>query len=233
MEELLGLPPCRVCGGIAFEHVNVLWGGLISQWGLTEDEAKYVNVQQGSRCKLCGSNVRSIALAEAILRYFESTATLREWVTSPLGKNLRLLEINEAGALSSVLQSAPGHRLVRYPDYDMMALGLNSGSFDAVIHSDTVEHVADPLQGLKECRRVLRQGGACFFTVPIILGRLTRSRHGLPPSLHGNESCVDKSLMVHTEFGADVWCRIFEAGFRECRIVTYCYPAGIALIAIA
>mgnify|MGYP001567056295 FL=1 len=159
MKELLALPPCRVCGGTAFEHVNVLWADLISQWGLTDDEAKYVNVQQGTRCNLCGSNVRSIALAEAILRYFGATTTLREWVTSPLARNLRLLEINEAGALSSVLQSAPGHRLVQYPDYDMMALDLDSGSFDAVVHSDTVEHVADSLQGLKECHRVLKPGG--------------------------------------------------------------------------
>ncbi|MEK7235914.1 MAG: class I SAM-dependent methyltransferase [Nitrospirota bacterium] len=103
--------------------------------------------------------MRSIALAEAILRYFGATTTLREWVTSPLARNLRLLEINEAGALSSVLQSAPGHRLVQYPDYDMMALDLDSGSFDAVVHSDTVEHVADSLQGLKECHRVLKPGG--------------------------------------------------------------------------
>lgn len=232
MTELLALPPCRVCGGTAFEHVNVLWEDLISQWGLTDDEATYVNVQQGTQCKLCGSNVRAIALAEAILRYSESNTTLREWVASPLVKNLRLLEINEAGALSSVLQSIPGHRLVQYPDYDMMALDLESGSFDAVIHSDTVEHVADPLKGLKECRRVLKQGGACFFTAPIILGRLTRCRQGLPSSFHGNESCVDEALLVHTEFGSDIWCYVFEAGFKECRIVTYNYPSGVALIAV-
>ena len=232
MNELSDPPLCRVCGGAEFEHSNVLWADLISQWGLTDDETKYVDVQQGTRCTLCGSNVRSIALAEAILRYFQSDTTLMEWVRSPVAQDLKILEINEAGSLSRVLQSTHGHRLIRYPDYDMMALALDSGSFDAVIHSDTVEHVIDPLQALKECRRVLKRGGACVFTVPIILGRLTRLRHGLPPSFHGHESCADESLLVHTEFGSDIWCYIFEAGFSECRIATYSYPSGIALTAI-
>ncbi len=125
----------------------------------------------------------------------------------------------------------PGHRLVRYPDYDMMALPFESGSFDLVVHSDTLEHVPDPVRGLRECRRVLRHGGACIFTVPVVVGRLTKSRKGLPRSVHGSEGCQDSSLTVHTEFGADAWCQVFESGFDECRVVPYRYPAGIALIA--
>jgi 2-polyprenyl-3-methyl-5-hydroxy-6-metoxy-1,4-benzoquinol methylase len=42
------------------------------------------------------------------------------------------------------------HQLVRYPEYDMTNLGFESGIFDLVIHSDTLEHVPNPERGL--CR---------------------------------------------------------------------------------
>jgi len=104
-------------------------------------------------------------------------------------------------------------------------------SFDLVVHSDTLEHVPDPVRGLAECRRVLRDGGACVFTVPIIVGRLTRSRAGLPPSYHG-EAAKGDAYLVHTEFGADAWRWPLAAGFADCRIVSLEHPAAHALIAI-
>jgi len=223
--------PCKVCGGSAFSHHDVLWDELITQWGLAPREAEYINVQQGTACTGCGSNVRSIALAEALLRWTRATATLREWVDTPAARRCDVLEINEAGSLTGTLSALPGHRLVRYPEHDMMALPFADRSFDVVLHSDTLEHVPDPIQGLRECRRVLRPGGACLFTVPVVMGRLTRGRKGLPVSMHGSEGSKDSSLTVHTEFGADVWCQVLESGFDECRIVPYRYPAGIALIA--
>jgi SAM-dependent methyltransferase len=233
MKTPMILSPCRVCGGERFAHHDVLWGNLISQWELSQEEAAYINVQQGTACVGCGSNVRSIALADAFLRYHESPSPLVEWVHAPLAQSLQTLEINEAGTLSGILKNIPHHRLVRYPEYDMMALDLESESFDIVLHSDTFEHISDPVKGLKECRRVLRRGGACVFTVPIIVGRLSRGRHERSPSYHGHPGCLDEAMRVHTEFGADVWEVVLSAGFSECRIVSYCYPAGIALIAVA
>lgn len=223
--------PCRVCGGRHFTHHDVLWPDLVTQWALSENEAQYINIQQGTCCTTCGANVRSIALADAILRYAQATSTLAEWAGSDVAGACRVLEINEAGSLSGVLAKLPGHRLVQYPKYNMVALPFENGSFDLVIHSDTLEHVPDPLRGLRECRRLLRRGGACIFTVPVIVGRLTRNRNGLPVSVHGSEGCTDASLTVHTEFGADVWCHVLESGFDDCRVVPYHYPAGIALVA--
>jgi len=209
----------------------VLWSNLIAQWGLSDREAHYINIQQGTRCTFCGANVRSIALADAILRHVHARSTLKEWVVDDAGEACDLLEINEAGSLTDDLAKLPGHRLVRYPEYNMMALPFESGSFDLVVHSDTLEHVPNPFQGLRECRRLLRRGGACIFTVPVVVGRLTRDRKGLPLSVHGSEGCGDSSMTVHTEFGADVWCHVLESGFDDCRLVPYRYPAGIALIA--
>jgi SAM-dependent methyltransferase len=231
MKERPVLSPCRVCGGIEFIHHDVLWSELIGEWDLSDDEVRYINAQQGTCCTQCGSNIRSIALAEGILRHAGSTATLNEWVNGDKAQAWRILEVNEAGTLTGVLRKMPRHQLARYPECDMTVLPFNDQSFDLVVHSDTLEHVADPFQGLAECRRVLRPGGACIFTVPVIVGRLTRFRKGLPLSVHGSPGCTDPSYMVHTEFGADIWCHLLDSGFDDCRMVSYQYPAGIALVA--
>lgn len=87
----------------------------------------------------------------------------------------------------------------------MQALPLEADSFDLILHSDTLEHVPQPLLALAECQRVLRPGGTLCFTIPIIVGRLSRSRAGLPPSYHGGSTTGAVDFMVHTEFGADAW----------------------------
>ena len=65
----------------------------------------------------------------------------------------------------------------------------------------------------------------------IPVGRMTRSRVGLPPSYHGHAACREPDFMVHTEFGADVWTLVLESGFRSCLFVTFRYPSGVAIVA--
>jgi SAM-dependent methyltransferase len=223
--------PCHVCSRREFAHTPVLWTELVSTWGLADQEAEYIDVQQGTHCVNCGSNVRSIALARAILRSQRHEGPLFRFVRDGTQANLRVLEINEAGTLHPVLRMLPRHRLVSYPDVDMSRLPFADGSFDLVVHSDTLEHLPDPGSGLRECRRVLDAGGAMALTVPTVLGRLTRSRAGLPASYHGAAGRNDPHMLVHTEFGADVWVGVFEAGFTSCELVTFHYPAGLAIIA--
>jgi len=226
-------PVCIVCGHDGFRHDDVLWPALVEAWGLSAVEAAYVNVQQGTRCERCGTNVRAQALARALLRAADARGTMESlaYAGSPLDRPL--LEINEAGTLSPWLSRLPRRVLARYPDVDVTRLPYEDGRFDFVVHSDTLEHVPDLLAGLRECRRVLGSGGACVFTVPVIVGRMTRSREGLPPSYHGHPACREADFQVWTEFGADVWTWVFEAGFARCELVPFRYPAGIAIIAWA
>ena len=142
-----------------------------------------------------------------------------------------MLEINEAGALTPWLGRLPQHVLARYPDVDITHLPYPSDSFDVVVHSDTLEHVADPDAALRECHRVLVPAGVCVFTVPVVVDRLTRSRQGLPASYHGHAECREPDFLVHTEFGADVWRAVLDAGFASCEVVPFRYPSGLALIA--
>jgi len=77
----------------------------------------------------------------------------------------------------------------------MMQMRYSDRSYDLVVHSDTLEHVPQPVVGLAECYRVLGPGGFCVFTVPAILDRMTRSREGLPPSHHGDPSLPATDLV--------------------------------------
>jgi len=223
------LASCLVCGASTFKETRVLWDELIADWQLSPLETDYINRQQGFCCTACGNNLRSMALANAILSAYDFCGTLVQFVESDFAKTLKVLEINEAGGLTSVLKRLPNHRLVRYPEYDMTHLSFEPAMFDLVLHSDTLEHVPNPIAGLAECRRVLVNTGRCIFTVPIVVGRLTRSRAGLKNSYHGTSDQLDNDCTVYTEFGADMWRFAIEAGFTAARIHSFEYPAALAI----
>lgn len=222
---------CQICGHATFVHDDVLWPELVAAWGLEPAEAAYINRQQGTRCERCGANVRSQALARALVHAIGGPGSLDRWVESAAARALRVLEVNEAGALTPWLSRLPHHTLARYPECDITRLPFPDQAFDLVVHSDTLEHVSGPEQALRECLRVLVPGGSCVFTVPVIVGRLTRSRDGLSPSYHGHADCREPDFLVHTEFGADVWAVVLQAGFASFHIVPFRYPSGLALIA--
>lgn len=222
---------CQVCGHGEFEHVPVIWPELARQWELAPDELAYLDVQQGTRCSGCGANVRSQALARALLKVTGLRGTFESFVSASAVGRLRVLEVNEAGTLTPLLSKLPGHRLARFPDVDLQRLPFADGDFELVVHSDTLEHVADPALALTECHRVLAPDGACVFTVPIVIGRLTRSRAGLEPSYHGDPTTTAADFLVHTEFGCDIAMMVLEAGFSSCELVPYRFPSGLAIVA--
>lgn len=227
------MPRCSVCGGGAFRPQIVLWDGLCSEWRLSPEERAYMDRQQAMICEVCGNNLRSIVLARALLDAFGSATTFQDWIETETAKRLGVLEINEAGTLGPTLSRLPGRILASYPDVDIHALPYADASFDVVVHSDTLEHVARPIRALAECRRVLRPGGLIVFTVPVIVGRLTQDRAGLPPSYHGLPGTDAADYVVHTEYGADMWTHVIRAGFSAVTIHALDYPDALAMSARA
>lgn len=223
---------CSVCGGKGFRVSPVLSHDLIQEWQLTPTEASYIDRQQGQCCTSCGANLRSIVLATSLLSYLNISCTLQEAAAQArFGSDFQLLEINEAGMLSPVLRQFPGYTFGAYPEVDMHALPFPDDSFDLIVHSDTLEHIQNPVHALRECYRALKPGGALCFTVPVIVGRMSRDRTGLPPSFHGSPEDKAADYIVHTEFGADTWTYLMSAGFDDVTLHALEYPAALAWVA--
>lgn len=227
MRPFLG--PCPVCGGEEFSESSVLWPELINAWQISNEEVGYIDRQQGYYCKQCLNHLRAMCLAMAIVREYHFQGTLDRFCDS--FSDLKVLEINAAGNLTSFFNKLPLHKLIEYPQYDMRNLDIESESYDLVVHSDTLEHVPDPERALSECRRVLRDNGKCIFTVPIIVDRMTRSRTGLALSFHGQSGVPALDQVVCTEFGANVWQTVLKAGFISCEIFSLEYPSALAIVA--
>lgn len=220
--------PCPACGVTAVRDFRpVLWESLIREWELAEDEARDIDIREGESCSACGTHLRSMALARALLGAVRFDGSLEEWVSG--ASPVRILEINEAGDLTRWFGRLPNHHLVAFPDVDIHQLPFPDDHWDLVVHSDTLEHVDDPLVALTECRRVLRPGGSLCFTIPVVPRRMTRRRDDMPPSFHGTEH--DPIYRVVTEFGADFWPVVLDAGFGSLELVADYWPEALALVA--
>ena len=223
--------PCPVCGHVGYSYDPVLWTKLIREWQIAPDEVEMIDRREGTRCTNCSASLRSMALADAICTAVGTNQTLSKLVTSPEAKDLQVLEVNHAGSLNSTLSQLLGHRLAVYPDVDMLRMPYADGTFDLIVHSDTLEHVPNPIAALAECRRVLKQHGSLCYTIPIISSRMSRSREGLPPSYHGNSDVTGDDWKVQTEYGADAWVHVLRAGFTNATFHALDYPIAFAIIA--
>ena len=215
---------CSVCGGTTFVERPVLWDKLVGEWQLAPHERSYIDRQQGTCCRSCGANLRSIALADAIRAAFGTGLTLADFVATSEAKRISVLEINQAGSLSPVLRQLTGHISALYPTVDMHAMPYADDAFDLVVHSDTLEHVAHPIRALDECRRVLRPGAALCFTVPTVVERLSRSRTGLPKSYHGSPETSTDDYVVQTGLAPTCGPISFAPGFQHSRSMPLIIP---------
>ena len=126
---------CPVCNGTEFTYTEVLWPELIHDWELLPNEVEYINQQLGFCCNECGNNLRSMALASAVLSKYHFEGALSQFLGSDMAGSLKVLEINEAGGLSSIfLGQLPNHVLIKYPDFDMTRLPFEDSSFNLVLH---------------------------------------------------------------------------------------------------
>jgi SAM-dependent methyltransferase len=226
------LKACPVCGQNQFAARTILWPELIAEWQLAPWEVDYINLQQGFSCTNCKNHLRAMTLAAAVTKAFGFDGSFKDFCdTDSLIRSLIVIEINAAGNLTPFLQQLPKHELHSFPEIDMQRMSFGDASIDVIIHSDTLEHVFDSKAALQESWRILKPGGRLFYTVPIIVGRLTRTRRGLPPSHHGNRGTTQQDYTVQTEYGADFWCEIFEAGFQEVTLTSLIFPASVAICA--
>jgi SAM-dependent methyltransferase len=101
---------------------------------------------------------------------------------------------------------------------------FDDGSLDVVMCTSVLEHLWEPLEALREFRRLLAPGGTCLLNVPNWLGKraleLSAFRLGLSPA----ESIDDHKTYYDPR---DLWPLLVRAGFRPQRIRCFRHKFGL------
>jgi len=239
---------CSVCGDVTVFRFNS-WSidrELLEAWGDAAADHAYLR-RESMFCGTCSSSLRVRMLASSLLRALGSDAgSVREAIDIPPFASLDVLEINELGSTGSMHTVLSAHPRLVSTEYrgaeglgtagpdgrlneDLTALTFADATFDVVLHSDTLEHVPDPVAAMREVRRVIRPGGVHVFTVPALVSRpatQTRAvleadgvRHLHPPLYHGRGAGpysrlpVGDDFLEFTSFGADLAGWVAAEGF--------------------
>jgi SAM-dependent methyltransferase len=98
--------------------------------------------------------------------------------------------------------------------------------FDLVLLISVLEHLADPLDVLRHCRRVLKPGGTLLINVPTWRGKFflefSAFRLGTSPALE-----MDDHKMYYDQ--RDLWPLLVRAGFKPSRIRLNYHKFGLNL----
>lgn len=200
----------------------------------------WVNLRAQMKCVGCGMTARMRSFIHGVKISLAGPSFKRGLVFERVTSMFRIL----AGMLPGIegceylgSELAPGAKLVtestrhRLGDVpvrheDMQSLSFPKSSLDYVLHSDVLEHVPDPYQGLRECSRVLRSGGVMLFACPVYAvpdtKKIAELRGGKTeflgnPVFHG-DPLNGAGVPVYNNFGFDIFDRVKEAGFSRVEI---------------
>lgn len=182
-----------------------------------------------NRCLGCRANVVNLSLIPVAIRHFKGLfAQVRAYELSSYGATFDFLS-TRVGQLSfsEYFPGLPfGNVYEGIRNEDVQALTFADESFDIVTSSQVFEHVPDDLRGYRECYRVLKQGGALVFTVPLYNGPQTEQVARLTvngtvewlgaPEFHDSRLGGPNSAPVFWRHSAtDLVDRVKTAGFRH------------------
>lgn len=125
--------------------------------------------------------------------------------------------------LASDLKSLAKVRAIEGSLPDAMS-GIASGSLDLVLCTSVLEHLWEPVETLREARRVTAPGGTCMFNVPTWRGKrlleFSAFRLGLSP-----RSEMDDHKMYYDP--RDLWPLLVRAGFVPHEIRCFRHKFGL------
>jgi SAM-dependent methyltransferase len=238
--------PCPICGNRIHIKLFVIFKRLALAWNLNQSWRFHINNREGTFCLCGGVQPRIQTLSKALANTYAWSLPLRRGLKRL--PTTKIAEINACGSLHQVLRKLPH---VAYSEYipkrkgtgkeDITNLSYTNNSFDCAIHSETIEHVAEPLKAFSEIYRILKPGGYTIFTIPIIAdGRTTKQRAKLDinrnlvhidhPSYHGLPWARKEDYLVFWEFGSDIIPMIESIGF-SCELFPGTNPADFAITA--
>jgi SAM-dependent methyltransferase len=210
---------CPICGPAVFVRLNR------TDWGV--------------RCARCGGAPNTLLLVESIQTLIGDLLNKQVYVLSAAGPLFEYLRRNCRHLTHSLYSDAvePGGYVGGVLSQDVQRLTFADESFDLCIHSEVFEHVPDDRAGFREVHRVLKQGGATLFTVPVFDRDTTLERarianghieHLQPPEYHNDQ--LRGSVLAFRDYGRDVIDRLTAAGFTGVRLISAPGPAGLKYV---
>jgi SAM-dependent methyltransferase len=190
---------------------------------LCEKKVRFISKHSWLRdhfiCPSCKSIPRERALFKVILDFFPHYRNLYIHESSPAdrGTSLKLKRESRNYSSSQYFPDVPKgsrHSINGVRCEDLEDLSFPDNSFDIFITQDVMEHIFNPEMAFKEIERVLKQGGAHIFTVPLVnkakksQRRAARDENGevkylFEPEYHGNPA-DPKGALVTMYWGYDI-----------------------------
>jgi SAM-dependent methyltransferase len=186
-------------------------------------------------CEYCNSIPRKRALMKVIEDYYPNWRELCIHESSPGGRGASLKlhgESNGYSASQYYPDITPGnvHPKSGYRSENLEKMTFSDESFDLFISQDVMEHIFDPAAAFIEIARVLKQGGAHIFTVPLV-NKASKSEvwasrtqnneivYLHEPEYHGNP-VDEKGSLVTMHWGYDIANFILETTGMPTSIIT-------------
>lgn len=197
-----------------------------------------VHLREGLVCKRCGLSNRLRLLYKTIEDFCGGPHSLRRkkiYVAERLSNfyfrlaerapNLMGSEYLDPALKSGAIQVI-GHLNVMHQD--LCSTSFKDNSFDLVVHTGALEHVAGYRRALSESFRIISPGGATIFTMPFLHDRYEHEiratlsangviTHHLPAAYHGNPLDPAGSFVYQT-FGWQLLDDLRAAGFGKALI---------------
>jgi SAM-dependent methyltransferase len=217
---------CSGCDCVRPLKVDLNWG-----------DGRYPNWRERLECT-CGLNNRIRASLQILADLIPDPSCARVYATEQVTALFAQLRKRYPLAVGSEFirdGTTRGHlNAAGIRHEDVTALTFPTGSMDAVLSFDVLEHVPGYIVALREMARVLRPGGTLLASFPFDTGKThTEIRasvgsdgtinHHLPPEYHGDP--VDNSgCLCFQVFGWSVFDDLRAAGFVDARTVLYWSP---------
>jgi len=186
-----------------------------------------------TRCLSCKANVTNLSLVPVIRAHFrDDVADKSAYELSTYGSTLDWLRSRFRQVTAS--EYFPGLPFGEASDgvlnQDVQQLTFADATFDLVTSNQVFEHVPDDLRGFRECRRVLRPGGAMVMSVPLRDIPATQRRAALDhagriefegtPEYHDSRLGGPHSAPVFWHHSRhDIAERVKSAGFESVQLV--------------
>jgi hypothetical protein len=226
---------CCVCGHHGSMHYDFPDVPLYRRYGVGL-------LRETSCCQSCGATMRDRQIAFGLLRVIaerlgRTEANLRALRLASFN-TLRILDTDSFSPINRVLRGLPGYKYSQFrPDLpngaimpdgslnaNLLDMPFGAGSFEVIITSDVMEHIADDERAHREIFRCLAPGGAYVFTVPydpcLMVNRQLTQDSGssnapffLDKHVHGDPHS-GSGIIAHRIYGQQLMTDLSKMGYE-------------------